>query len=132
MRAGAKTGFARQLRHDMTEAEQRLWFHLRRKQCAGLRFRRQHPFGRYVLDFVCIEHRLIIEVDGSQHGDERDVRRDAWLESSGFRIVRLWNNDVMHRMDDALAAILAVAAPNSPHPPFGHLPPQAGEGNVEP
>jgi very-short-patch-repair endonuclease len=115
----------------MTEAEQRLWFPLRRKQLAGLRFRRQHPSGPYVLDFVCLEHRLIVEVDGCQHGGESDARRDDWLESAGFRNLRVWNNDVLHRMNDVLAAILAAVAPNSPHPPFGHLPPQAGEGNAE-
>ncbi len=129
MRAGAKTKFARHLRHEMTEAEQLLWFHLRRKQLGDLRFRRQHPIGPYIADFVCIEQRLIVEVDGSQHGGEKDARRDEWLESAGFRIVRVWNNDVVHRVNDVLAAILAIAAPNSPLPPCGHLPPQAGEGS---
>jgi very-short-patch-repair endonuclease len=62
--------FARKLRRDLTEAERRLWGHLRRRQLDGFKFRRQHPFGIYVCDFICLEARLIVELDGSQHLDQ--------------------------------------------------------------
>ncbi len=88
---------ARNLRRDMTDAERMLWQHLRSRQLAGLRFRRQHPVGRYILDFVCLEAGLIIEVDGGQHGIQNsyDEARTAWLEERGYRVLRFWNNEVL-------------------------------------
>jgi very-short-patch-repair endonuclease len=89
MRPHAKRLEARELRRDMTEAEQRLWFHLRRRQLGGCRFRRQHPVGPFVADFVCVERRLIVEVDGSQHMESAADRvRDAWLQRRGFQLIR--------------------------------------------
>jgi very-short-patch-repair endonuclease len=107
MREGAKLHYARQLRRDMTEAEHWLWARLRHRQLAGFRFRRQHPGGRYIADFACIERRLIVEVDGSQHLDSAaDVLRDDWLRQHGFVVVRCWNHDVLERTDQVLARIL--------------------------
>jgi very-short-patch-repair endonuclease len=87
----------KKLRENATDAERKLWHLLRRKQVAGLRFRRQYPLGPYIVDFVCLPARLIIEVDGGQHADhvERDTMRTAWLESQGFRVIRFWNNEVL-------------------------------------
>lgn len=106
MRNGANTSFARGLRRNMTAAETLLWFHLRRRQIADLRFRRQHPVGRYIVDFVCVDARLVAELDGSQHLDSiSDPLRDAWLRSQDFRVLRFWNDDVLQRTDAVLADI---------------------------
>ena len=129
VRERAKQGFARTLRSDMTQAERALWNRIRRRQLANCRFRRQSPIGPYVVDFVCMEARLVVEVDGSQHMESMyDSRRDAWLLSEGFRVLRFWNNDVLARMHLVLNRILDALASTRPLPPFGHLPPQAGEG----
>ena len=89
--------FARKLRWQQTEPERLLWNHLRRRRLAGFKFRRQHPLGAYVCDFVCLEAALIVELDGSQHllAASYDKRRDAVLRSLGFRVVRFWNGDVL-------------------------------------
>ena len=98
---------ARRLRSNPTDAEKRLWSRLRRKQLAGHRFRRQVPLGTYVVDFACLEARLIVEVDGGQHGEQgkRDAARTAWLEAQGFRVLRFGNNDVLENTDGVFAAI---------------------------
>ena len=88
----------RRLRNNMTDAERRrLWRSLRRKQLAKFKFRRQHPFGEYIIDFVCLEAMLAIEVDGGQHGEsqEQDATRTEKLEKAGFRVLRFWNNEVL-------------------------------------
>ncbi|WP_316976761.1 endonuclease domain-containing protein [Shumkonia mesophila] len=98
---------ARRLRRNLTEAEARLWFHLRRKQLEGHRFRRQVPIGPYIIDFVCLAERLLIEVDGGQHVEarKRDQRRTQWLESQGFRVLRFWNHDVLGNTDGVVETI---------------------------
>jgi very-short-patch-repair endonuclease len=101
---------ARELRKNATDAERRLWARLRLKQLGGYRFRRQMPLGPYVVDFVCLERRLVIEVDGSQHGDDPDAARTAWLEAQDFRVVRFWNNDVLGNIDGVLEEILRAIA----------------------
>lgn len=85
---------ARELRKSMTDAERKLWRGLRLRQMHGHKFRRQFPLGCYIVDFVCLEARLIIEVDGGQHADEEygDAKRDAWLTEQNFRVLRYWNN----------------------------------------
>jgi very-short-patch-repair endonuclease len=81
---------ARRLRRDMTEAEKRIWYLLRRRQFGGLNFRRQVPIDPYIVDFACLSIRLVIELDGGQHAvhAERDAERTAWLESQGYRVLR--------------------------------------------
>ena len=109
---------SRELRSNMTDAERRLWSALRGKQLEGMRFRRQFPIGRYIADFVCLDERLIVEVDGGQHDEQRryDGMREQWLMSRGFRVVRFWNNDVMTNLEGVVQAILDVAARPHPHP----------------
>ena len=107
MREGAKINLARALRRNMTEAEHHLWRHLCRRQLLGQRFRRQHPLGPYIVDFVCIEKRLVIEVDGSQHLESPDdARREMWMRGQGFTTLRCWNHDVLLRTDLVLEMIL--------------------------
>jgi very-short-patch-repair endonuclease len=98
---------ARRLRTTPTDAELRLWSRLRRKRLDGHRFRRQHPIGRYVVDFFCAEAKLIIEVDGGQHADESNARAN-WLEGRGYRMLRFWNNEVLGNTEGVLAEILRV------------------------
>ena len=88
---------ARELRRNLTDAERALWQVLRNRQVSGYRFRRQAPIGPYVVDFVCFEIRLVIEVDGGQHIERADYDegRTAWLEGAGFRVIRFWNNEVL-------------------------------------
>jgi very-short-patch-repair endonuclease len=104
------------MRAHSTEAETRPWSIVRSGQIAGHRFRRQHIIFPYIVDFVCLPARLIVEADGSQHGDNRqDARRDAWLTRQGYRVLRFWNNDVLARSEAVAEAI--YTAFNDPHPP---------------
>ncbi len=98
---------AKALRSNQTEAEQRLWYHLRAHRFMGLKFKRQKPIGRYIVDFVCLEHRLIIELDGGQHSEQvaHDQHRDAWLRNQGYTVLRFWNNDVMQQLEGVLEQI---------------------------
>jgi very-short-patch-repair endonuclease len=110
----------RVLRGNMTDAEQQLWKHLRRGQLGGFKFRRQHPFGDYILDFVCLEAKLIIEVDGGQHvaNEEEDALRTTDLEKAGFRVLRFWNHEVMGELEKVQDAIwLALHTPSPSQPP---------------
>ena len=120
--------FARALRAESTDAEQRLWYQLRAHRMMGAKFRRQHPIGPYIVDFVCVESRLIVEVDGSQHQEsvEYDHKRDRLLRSHGFLVLRFWDNDVLLRTKDVLEEIYDVAQRRRPSPPAPL--PQAGEG----
>jgi very-short-patch-repair endonuclease len=98
---------AKALRTNQTEAEARLWYHLRAHRFMGLKFKRQKPVGRYIADFVCWERRLIVELDGGQHAEQAayDRQRDAWLRSEGYTVLRFWNNDVMQQLEGVLEQI---------------------------
>ncbi len=89
------------MRNNPTEAERKLWAHLRLRQIGSYKFRRQHPIGPYIVDFVCIEKKLIIEVDGGQHDEKKvyDIKRDKLLEGKGFRVLRFWDNEVLRDID---------------------------------
>ena len=98
---------ARELRKAHIPAEIKLWALLRGGRLNGVKFRRQHAIGNYVTDFCAIKHRLIIELDGSQHIDqeEYDAERTAFFESKGYRVLRFWNHDVMKDLDSVLEVI---------------------------
>jgi very-short-patch-repair endonuclease len=91
---------ARRLRRDQTDAEKLLWRHLRDRQCGGYKFRRQVPMGPYIADFLCIEAKLVIELDGGQHADTvvKDKRRTEYFESLGYQVIRFWNHEVIENM----------------------------------
>ena len=110
------TEFAKRLRRDTTDAERLLWSRLRASQLSGHKFKRQQPIGNYIVDFVCFDAKLIIELDGGQHADqdEADRSREAWLRSQGFRVIRFWNNDVMHNLDGVLERIMENLASYPP------------------
>jgi crossover junction endodeoxyribonuclease RuvC len=113
------TTIVRTLRRDATDAEKRVW-HLLRSRQASAKFRRQQSIEGYVVDFVSFEHRLVIEIDGGQHGDmdEYEQRRTRCLEANGFRILRFWNNDVMENPEGVFDTIVAAIreAGSSPLP----------------
>ena len=112
-RDGQESGMvsrARRLRRDMSDAERRLWSELRGRRFDGRKFRRQRPVGSYIVDFVCYEPKLVIEIDGGQHGgraqseDDRDRARS--LNANGFKVIRFWNDEVLQNLDGVLEAIL--------------------------
>jgi very-short-patch-repair endonuclease len=98
---------ARQLRRNPTDAERLLWQRLRYWQVDGCKFRRQQPLGRYIVDFVSFEKRLIVELDGGQHAEQSkyDTERDDWLRDQGFVVMRCWNNDVLTNVEGVLEVI---------------------------
>ena len=103
---------ARVLRRQHTPAEARLWGRLRDRRLAALKFLRQEPVGPFVADFVCRKAKLVVEVDGATHSTDeeiaRDRRREAYLRSKGYRVVRVLNDDVYRRLEDVLATIMAA------------------------
>ena len=115
---------ARGLRKNPTKAEKLLWSQLRFWQVDGYKFRRQQPLGKYIVDFVCLEKKLIIELDGGQHAEqvEYDSTRDGWLAAHGFRIIRFWNNDVLKNSDGVKQEILTTLQGT----PFLNPSPQGG------
>jgi very-short-patch-repair endonuclease len=123
---------ARSLRKNMTDVERLLWGRLRNRQLGGYKFRRQHPIGQFFVDFVCLEKKLVIEVDGGQHAMnlDADVKRSDYLKERGFRVLRFWNNEVLEERESVLSVILSsLFKVDPPHP--DPLPPKAGgEGDV--
>ena len=109
---------ARALRRNMTDAERLLWRSLRDRQTGGWKFRRQHPIRPFIVDFVCVEGKLIIEVDGGQHASEvrEDESRCSYLTKKGYRILRFWNNEVLMETEAVLDMILAALNNNAPSP----------------
>ena len=109
---------AKAMRRNPTEAERRLWLILRSHRLAGFKFKRQQSLGNYIVDFVNFERRLIVEADGSQHAENAyDETRDAWLKSQDFRVLRLWNNDILRdtqAVADAIWHALHQALPPLP------------------
>ena len=110
------THLARRLRKESTEAERLLWGYLRRKSFFGLKFRRQEQIGDYIVDFVCYEIKLIIELDGGHHNEDAtkitDAGRQNWLESQNFKVIRFWNNEVMKN----IKGVLQIIKENVPSP----------------
>jgi very-short-patch-repair endonuclease len=114
------TPVARKLRRTSTETEDLLWSRLRNRQIANAKFRFQSPLGDHVPDFLCVEAKLIVELDGGHHGDqaEADALRSRSLEQAGYTVLRFWNADVTDNLDGVLQAILDTlnAARNTPLP----------------
>ena len=119
---------ARHMRRSFTDAELRLWQLLRGRHLAGFKFRRQHPFGAYIADFICLDKRLVIEVDGSQHQEQTryDSKRTEDFEAAGYTVLRFWDSDVLLRTNDVMQAVYN-ALHGTPHP--NPLPVRAGRGN---
>jgi len=103
---------ARTLRKTMSDGERKLWYALRAKQVEGARFRRQHPIGRYIADFVCLERRLVVEVDGAHHTEDdqiaRDARRDSWLRGEGYHVMRVPAAEVFGNISGVVDTIWAT------------------------
>jgi len=117
--------FARKLRKNMTDTERLLWRHLRNRELGGYKFRRQRPVGPYIVDFVCLEKKLVVEVDGGQHAGqmELDAKRSDYLKEKGYRVMRFWNNEVLKETESVLTVILSsldgnvtALSPSSPSP----------------
>ena len=110
--------FAKDLRKNSTDTENVLWKYLRAKRLDGFKFRRQEPLGKYIVDFICFESRVIIECDGGQHAfeTEKDRERDQWFERQGYCVLRFWDSDVLKNTEGVLEAILK-ACQSSPTPP---------------
>lgn len=105
-----KLGFARAMRADPTPAENRLWQMVRGRRLGGLKFKRQEPMGPYIVDFVCHDRRLIVEVDGGQHSQSQQDRiRDGYFDEAGYRVLRFWNDEVMQNADGVAGHILEIA-----------------------
>jgi very-short-patch-repair endonuclease len=120
-RTQLKRDMAKDLRANATDCERRLWAQLRGKQFAGFRFRRQQPLGPYIVDFYCSAAKLIIELDGSQHGTDKnvsyDAARDSWLRSQGYCVLRFSNDEFLKRRDVVIEAIgRAIDASGVPLP----------------
>ena len=109
--------YAKTLRSNQTDAEQRLWYHLRARRFMGLKFKRQKPIGPFIADFVCLEHKLVVEADGGQHGGADDQRRDEWFAAHGFTVLRFWNHEILGETEAVLERIReAVLLPSPPTP----------------
>jgi len=120
MRENAKTNFAKVLRRNMTDAERKVWQHIRGGRFMGFKFKRQAPIGNYVVDFVAPTAKVIIEVDGGQHAElaNEDAGRSAFLEQQGYLVLRFWNNEVLQNPDAVFDSIYnALMATNTPLTP---------------
>jgi very-short-patch-repair endonuclease len=124
----SKRSRARQLRRNSTDVERLLWQRLRLWQVDGCKFRRQQPLGHYIVDFVCLQKRLIVELDGGQHAREvkYDAARDAWLRDQRFIILRFWNNDVLDNLD----GIMEMIGKSLKDTPYLNPSPQGGRRKI--
>ena len=118
----------------MTDAEKLLWRHLRNRELGGYKFRRQRPVGPYIVDFVCLEKKLVVEIDGGQHAGqvELDAERSDYLKEKGYRVMRFWNNEVLKETESVLTVILSSLDGNvtslSPSSPLTPALSPRGEG----
>jgi very-short-patch-repair endonuclease len=105
--------YAKKLRANMTDAERRLWYRLRGHRFEGYKFKRQVPIGPYIVDFGCLNHGLVVELDGGQHSERvSDAERDEYLRSRNLRTMHFWNHDVLRNTDAVLAEILGTLRGN--------------------
>jgi len=119
---------AKNLRKRTTDTEQILWRHLRAKRFGGFKFRRQQPIGTYIVDFVCFEKKIIVELDGGQHTlpaeMQNDRRREQWFGAQGYKVLRFWDNEVLANTRGVLEVIWTHC---SNHPPLNPLPSREGK-----
>ena len=117
---------ARTMRHVPTDAEKKFWWQVRDRRLAGYKFKRQFLIGRYIVDFVCLDRGLVVELDGGQHAQQTayDKEREAFLRTRGFRVIRFWNYDVLTNMDGIVESVLRELK----KPPHPALSPYGGEG----
>jgi very-short-patch-repair endonuclease len=122
------TPLAKNLRKRATDTERLIWRHLRAKHFKGLKFRQQQPMGKYIVDFVCFEKKIIIELDGGQHamlsGKHKDTERDKWFEAQGYKVLRFWDNEVLTNTHEVLEVIRTNCFD---HPPLNPLPSREGQ-----
>jgi very-short-patch-repair endonuclease len=113
----------------MTDAERLLWRHLRNRELGGWKFRRQYPVGPFIVDFICVEKNVVIEVDGGQHAENEamDLQRSAYLHKMGYRVLRFWNNEVLQEIEAVLTAIFAILAHGKQNSPSPQPSPPLGE-----
>lgn len=120
--------FAKRLRRNMTDAEHFLWRRLRAYRLCGQKFRRQHPIGPYIVDFVHLGAKLVVEADGGQHLESAlDSERDAWLTDRGYRAMHFWNDQILREPEAVLEQILSMLQVSSPSPPTPLPPGERGE-----
>jgi len=101
-----KIAIAKKLRNNSTDTEKYLWKYLRGRQLEGFKFRRQHPIRKYIVDFINLERKIIIEVDGGQHlENKKDKLRDKWLEEQGYEVLRFWDNEVLTNIEGVMESI---------------------------
>jgi len=124
----SKVRKARQLRKNATDAESKIWKMLRNRHFSSFKFRRQEPLGRYIVDFVCYEKKIVVETDGGQHCERKgyDEKRTGWLNNKGFKVLRFWNNDVMKDF----AAVKQVIWENLKSVPSPESSPTRGEETI--
>jgi very-short-patch-repair endonuclease len=119
------TARARELRRNSNDAEKRMWYFLRGRQLAGFKFRRQYPIDDYIGDFVCLQARLVVELDGETHGDDdrqlRDAQRTETLQRAGYRVIRFWNDQVFTNMDGVTEEIWNALQKQVPSPLRGAI-----------
>ena len=111
---------AKRLRKELTETEKYLWKYLRNKQIEEFKFRRQQPIGKYIVDFINFEKKLIVEVDGGQHSiyENKDIIRDKYLKKEGYKILRFWNNEVLNNIEGVLEVIINNLSPSPKSSPL--------------
>ncbi|MBI4279562.1 MAG: endonuclease domain-containing protein [Armatimonadetes bacterium] len=121
---------ARRMRREQTDAERMLWSCLRSRRLEHAKFRRQFPVGPYIVDFCCMEQKLVIEIDGGQHAEqaEADSHRTAYLAKLGYRVLRFWDNEVLTNASGVLDCIVEALGPPHPRP----LPDGRGGARGEP
>ncbi len=121
---------ARELRQCLTDAEVKFWLVVRDRRLGGFKFKRQVAIGPYIGDFACKSHRLVVELDGSQHAGHvtYDEVRTRFMEASGYRVLRFWNHDVLANIEGVIGVIESSLLETRPHP---NLPPQTGEGDKQ-
>jgi very-short-patch-repair endonuclease len=123
---------AKALRKRMTDAERRLWRHLRNRELGGWKFRRQYPVGPYIVDFIYVEKNLVIEGDGGKHAEkeELDIQRSEYLNKMGYRVFRFWNNQVLQETEAVLEKILAILMNENQNSPSPQPSPPSGERGI--